>query len=103
MDPNQTLVQITEITNNSLSFTLENVDLWFANSLRRLMIAEVPTVAIDLVEIYNNTTVLADEFLAHRLGLIPLKSIEASNLKYTRDCDCLNYCKKCSVELDLNV
>lgn len=33
---------------------------------RRMMLAEVETIAIDLVEIENNTTVLNDEFLSHR-------------------------------------
>lgn len=60
-------------------------------------------LAIDLVEIENNTTVLADEFIAHRLGLIPLASSRFRDFKYTRDCNCTQYCPNCSVELLLHV
>lgn len=71
-------ITIRQLNRDHANFVLENVDLSFANSLRRIMMADIPTVAIDMVEIRNNTTVLPDEFLAHRLGMIPLLSMDAA-------------------------
>jgi DNA-directed RNA polymerase II subunit RPB3 len=87
---------------------VQECSLALANSVRRTMLAEIPTIAIDMVDITVNSSVLPDEFLAHRLGLIPLKSsgvgAQPSNLNYTRDCDnCDDHCEYCSVTLKLHV
>lgn len=59
------------------TFSLVGVDAAIANAFRRILLAEVPTLAIEKVYVQNNTSVIADEVLAHRLGLVPLKgSIE---------------------------
>ncbi|MCJ1227196.1 45 kDa subunit of RNA polymerase II [Toensbergia leucococca] len=95
-------VNVREAAYDHVDFTLENVDLAFANSLRRTILAEVPTIAIDLVEVEANTSVLADEFIAHRLGLIPLNSKQVDDVLYSRDCECDQYCENCSVLLTLH-
>ncbi|KAK7687085.1 hypothetical protein QCA50_009586 [Cerrena zonata] len=98
------IVHIQEHSKDRVKFILENVDLALANSVRRVMMADIPTVAIDMVEIESNTTVLPDEFIAHRLGQIPLVSANCDEgLRYTRDCNCMNGCKFCTVILSLQV
>jgi len=83
-----------------------------ANSLRRIMIAEVPTLAIDLVEYSENSSVLNDEYIAHRLGLIPIRFVQEGSVKGGdcnlsflphRECVCYDRCLRCSVELELDV
>lgn len=56
-----------------LELDLIGIGCPIANAYRRIMIAEVPTMAIEHCFIYNNTSVIQDEMLAHRLGLIPLR------------------------------
>lgn len=52
------------------------------------MLAEVPTISPHLVTIEENTSPLPDEFIAHRIGLIPLVSTRVDNFKYTWECGC---------------
>ncbi|KAJ2058806.1 RNA polymerase II subunit 3 [Coemansia sp. S146] len=102
-DPNGPRIRIRHLDENSIDFVLSNTHLSVANSLRRTMIAEVPTMAIDLVEFHDNTSMLVDEYLAHRLGMVPLTSHTVDEFKLTRDCTCTDYCKECSVEFNLHV
>ncbi|KIP10858.1 hypothetical protein PHLGIDRAFT_100423 [Phlebiopsis gigantea 11061_1 CR5-6] len=98
------VVRIRELKHDRVNFVLENVDMALANSIRRVMIADIPTVAIDLVEIDSNTSVLPDEFIAHRLGMIPLVSTACDEaMRYSRDCTCETNCAFCSVVLELNI
>jgi len=57
---------------DELVFDLIGVDAPIANALRRILLAEVPSVAIETVWLYNNTSLIQDEVLALRLGLVPL-------------------------------
>ncbi|PNY27668.1 DNA-directed RNA polymerase II subunit RPB3 [Tolypocladium capitatum] len=101
-EPEQPQVKISAADSTRVDFELSKTNLSFANSIRRIIQAEVPTIAIDLVEVEVNSSVLADEFIAHRLGLIPLDSKGVSELNYSRDCDCEQYCEQCSVSLTLH-
>jgi DNA-directed RNA polymerase I and III subunit RPAC1 len=55
-------------------FDLTGVEPPLANALRRILIAEIPTMAIEKVHMWQNTSVIPDENLAHRVGLIPIKA-----------------------------
>jgi DNA-directed RNA polymerase subunit D len=84
-------------------FILTEANPAFANSWRRAMKSLVPTMAVDYVDIYMNTSLLYDEIIAHRIGLVPLKTdLERFNMQ--DKCVCGGEgCPSCQVSLRLNV
>lgn len=66
-------IKVEKLDSLEMEFDLIGVTPAVANAFRRIMISEVPSMAIEKVYIYNNTSIIQDEILAHRLGLIPLK------------------------------
>ena len=91
-------VKVLEESANSVTLQLEGVDRSYANAIRRFCISEVPAMAIDDVVILENSSVLYDEILAHRLGMIPIKT-DLDRYNLPEECDCGNPlgCHKCRV------
>lgn len=77
-------------------FVVDGVDDTFINTIRRICLVEIPTFAIEDVNIYKNDAKMFDEVLAHRLGLIPIVTDLDSHIM-PKDCDCESHCEKCSV------
>jgi DNA-directed RNA polymerase subunit D len=95
-------IDILELSDRKAKIILKGVDNAFVNSLRRVMLSEVPTFAIDEVNIYENTSVLFDEQIALRLALIPLKT-DIKNYNLPEECPCNGEgCTLCEVSLTLS-
>lgn len=96
-------ITFVRVADNLARFYL--TDSWpaFANSIRREMISGVPTLAIEDVRIYDNTSVLFDEMLVHRLGLIPLKTDLSTHVP-KEECSCQGAgCPTCTATYTLSV
>lgn len=95
-------VKILETQGNILRFYIKGVETEVANAIRRTMIADLPTMAIEDVVVVENTSPMRDEMLAHRLGLVPLKTdLESYVPRELCDCHSELGCGKCSVTLTL--
>ena len=67
-------LQVIDQNEQKISVKLKGMPLQYANALRRICLNGVPIFAIDTVDILENSSILADEGIAHRLGLIPIKT-----------------------------
>jgi DNA-directed RNA polymerase subunit D len=95
-------IQFVSLDDAATRFTLAGASPAFANALRRTMISDVPTLAIEHVRIYDNTSALFDEMLAHRLGLIPITT-DLSAYTDPAACSCSGAgCTACSVTFTLS-
>ncbi|MDP6327633.1 MAG: DNA-directed RNA polymerase subunit D [Nitrosopumilus sp.] len=96
-------LEIISKDSKKMSVKLKGVPLQYANALRRICLNGVPVFAVDTVDIIENSSVLPDEGLAHRLGLIPLKT-DLSRFNEPSKCDCHSEtgCSNCKVMLVLD-
>ena len=95
-------VKTVELKGNKGILKIEDTDVYFVNSLRRVMLAELPKLAIDDVIIYDNTSPLFDEMIAHRLGLIPIPT-DLKILSFRSECACSGKgCPTCTVRYTLS-
>ncbi|KCV70123.1 RNA polymerase Rpb3/Rpb11 dimerization domain-containing protein [Fonticula alba] len=99
-------IKIVDLDRDSISFVVTDCDLSLANAMRRILLSEIPTIAIEHVFIKENTSTLVDEFVAHRLGLLPIRAPLAmiEQFQFSWDCPCdTSYCQNCAVVFQLDM
>ncbi|TFG01068.1 MAG: DNA-directed RNA polymerase subunit D [Promethearchaeota archaeon] len=96
-------LKILEKNEFNLTFQISDISIEMINALRRIMMSWIPCFAVDEVIILKNDSTLYDDILAHRIGLIPLKTdLEAYNLP--EDCECGGTgCPQCQVSLTCEI
>ncbi len=96
-------IEILENHNEKIVLKFTNAPRQYVNAIRRISINEVPTLAIDDVVILENSSVMHDEAVAHRLGLIPLRT-DLHRFVLPTHCDCNSTlgCSKCRVLLSMD-
>lgn len=97
-------IKVLEKDDRNIRLLIRDVDVAYMNALRRVIIAEVPCMAIDEVVVLENSSVMQDETIAHRLGLVPLKT-DLESYDLPEDCSCKSEfgCNLCRVTLTLDV
>jgi DNA-directed RNA polymerase subunit D len=96
-------IEVLEKDDINLRVIIRDADVTLMNALRRIALAEVPSMAIEEVVMIENSAILQDEMISHRLGLTPLKTdLDTYNLP--EDCTCQSEfgCNQCRVTLTLD-
>ena len=93
-------LELLNLNNQAITILLRDYPLEFVNSIRRICLSEVPIMAIDYVYFTENNTVLYDEIIAHRLGLIPLTSdVAIEKYRSAEECRDCEGCEDCYTRL----
>ncbi|MFH0862786.1 MAG: DNA-directed RNA polymerase subunit D [Candidatus Altiarchaeota archaeon] len=88
---------------NILSFDISGVEVKIVNAFRRTIISQVPTIAIEQVTFLYNSSILNDENLAHRLGMVPLTT-DLKTYVPMSECKCEGKgCGRCVCLLTMDV
>ncbi|UKJ87603.2 DNA-directed RNA polymerase II [Theileria orientalis] len=96
-------IEIVDLRKDRMDFILLNSDVSTANAIRRIILSEIPSLAIEIVTVLENTSVLHDEYISHRLGLLPIDSTMASEFEFRDKCQCTDKCARCTVDYTLDV
>ncbi|KZX11592.1 DNA-directed RNA polymerase subunit D [Methanobrevibacter filiformis] len=96
-------IEVKEKNGDEIVFIIHDADVPFVNAIRRIAMMEIPKIAIEDVNIIKNDSAMFNEVLAHRLGLVPLVSDNEAieGLVIDGECDCDDYCPKCSVSFSI--
>src|SRR4030042_3175635 len=95
-------ITMKELTSTKAVLHINETDAYFVNSLRRVMLADLPKLSIDDVIIYDNTSPLFDEVIAHRISLIPIPT-DLKLLSFKNQCTCKGAgCVNCTVRYTLS-
>ena len=79
-------LSIISQSEQKVSVKLKGIPIQYANALRRICLNGVPIYAIDTVDFLSNSSVMADEGISHRFGLIPIKT-ELSDVQQNNESD----------------
>lgn len=95
-------VTIRELSPRRCKLLVEDSNPYFVNSLRRVLLAEVPKMAVQDVIIYDNNSGLFDEIVAHRIGLLPVPT-DLNVLQFREQCTCSGAgCPNCTIRYTLS-
>lgn len=96
-------IEVLEKDETNLHLAIKEADVPLMNALRRIALAQVPSMAIDEVVMIENSSILQDEVIAHRLGLTPLKTdLDSYNLPEECECQSEFGCPLCRVTLTMD-
>jgi len=95
-------IQVDTIQPKEAVLSIHDSEIYLINSIRRIMLSELPKLAIENIVIYDNTSALFDEIIGHRIGLIPIPT-DISLLNFREDCTCNGAgCPSCTVRYTLS-